>query len=378
MQKLVLKRLSASDLTLFEYHYRNTSGAKQKAINLDAAVFINLLFPLLPSKIGEHHDRVFFTLNIYGPGEAGLHSVTRKILKQQKNWRLNGELISNRPEEPTRYNPLKKDDYAILDFIGDPEPHTVRMYLVARSLEQDAALHTALDKKFGNVFSPRKGMEKIDSEDLASILDESNIKESHPVLDFIDSDVLEDAAQGGFEGQRNLNKKRKNRGVTREELERAKRTAEQIGRLGEEHLNAWLEDEKNAANILNYQWTSDINAVAPYDFEVSLQSGQNRKIDAKSTAGEFSNPIHISVSELVEMAKDDIPYDIYRLYLVKETSSRIRVASDLGNIAKEILIHFDNLPNGVTVDGVSIKPDVLNFNEEIVIDLSDDGDKNGE
>jgi hypothetical protein len=47
-RRITLKRLSASDLTLFEHHFKNTPGAKQKAFNLDASILIDKLYPGLP------------------------------------------------------------------------------------------------------------------------------------------------------------------------------------------------------------------------------------------------------------------------------------------------------------------------------------------
>ena len=38
-QKLAIKRLTASDLTFFEWHYRRTPAVRQKAINLNAVIF---------------------------------------------------------------------------------------------------------------------------------------------------------------------------------------------------------------------------------------------------------------------------------------------------------------------------------------------------
>ena len=87
-RKIAIKRLSASDLTFFEHQFRNTAGTKQKAFNLDRAVFDDELYPSLPLAIG--NDRVPINLSIFGPGLEGLHNLQRKILKQQKNWRLNG------------------------------------------------------------------------------------------------------------------------------------------------------------------------------------------------------------------------------------------------------------------------------------------------
>ena len=129
-RRIALKRLSASDLTLFEYHFRQTSGTKQKAFNLDKSVFIDRLYPSLPETVGS--GRVQVDLSIYGPGLAGLDNLQRKILKQQKNWRFDGELIYNPPEEEDRYNVLSKGDFAIFDFMGEVEPRAARMYLIAQ------------------------------------------------------------------------------------------------------------------------------------------------------------------------------------------------------------------------------------------------------
>lgn len=373
-RKIALKRLSSSDLTLFEYHYRNTNGAKQKAINLDASVFIGTMFPGLPSKMDAIKDRVIITLSIYGPGGVGAHSITRKILKQQKNWRLNGELISNPPEEGSRYNPLTKGDYAIFDFAGEPEPHTARMYLIARELQQDGVLHTALEDSYGKLFSGHKGMLEIDSDDLARLLSSLAIQDRHPILDFIDSDALEDAAQGGLEGVTRLRKRRQNRGVSRDELARARQSAEHIGRLGEEILNAWLEESSHGETGVEHRWNADANAVSPYDFTLMSHGQEIRRIDAKSTAGDFSNTVHVSMAELIEMAEGELPYDLYRLYSISQTSARLRIAGNMKLFADEVLRKLDGLPQGVRIDGISITPETLNFGDEITIDLAEQED----
>ncbi|MEB4590814.1 hypothetical protein VSS37_07480 [Candidatus Thiothrix sp. Deng01] len=377
-RKIALKRLSSSDLTLFEHHYRNSSGAKQKAINLDAAVFVGTLFPSLPDRLDVLRDRVIITLTIYGPGGVGAHTITRKILKQQKNWRLNGELIFNPPEEPSRYDLLAKGDYAIFDFAGDPEPHTARMCLAARNIPQDTLLHTALENRYRASFSSHKGMMEISPDDLAEVLNNIDLPESHPVLDFIDFDVLEDASQGGLDGLAKLRKRRQTRGVSREELNRARQGADRIGRLGEEVLNSWLALQFQAGCGSEYQWESDINAVAPYDFTLMPEGKAKRRVDAKSTAGDFRNPVHVSMAELLEMAQGGHPYDLYRLYMVTAFSAHLRIARNLGQFAQDILAQFANLPHGITVDGTSISPDTLSFEDEIMIDLSENTDDTNE
>lgn len=367
--RLALKRLSSSDLTFFEHHYNNTSGAKQKAFNLDTAIFIDSFYPGLPNRLDGNKSRIPPGLSIYGPGKAGLHSLQRKILKQQKNWRLNGELIHDPPEEKNRYDKMQKGDFAIIDFLGDPEPHTARIYFISRSFSTDEQLHAALEAKYSSDFSSRKGMVLINPEELARLVTVPNFPQGHPILDLLDYDALEDAAQGGIEGIEKLKKRRRSRGVSHEELIKAKKGAEQIGRLGEELLYEWLKARKIKGFIHDFRWESDTNAVAPYDFILLENGSESRRIDAKSTMGDFTNPIHVSIAELYEMAQCNTPYDLYRLYSLKETSARMRIALDMHEFAVKLFNNFTGLPKGVTVDGVSIRPENLNFDKEIFINL---------
>lgn len=369
-KKIVLKRLSASDLTLFEYHYRNTSGTKQKAFNLDRAVFIDKLYPSLPETAPVGTGRVPLDLSIYGPGLSSLHNLQRKILKQQKNWRLNGELIYNPPEDEKRYAPLEKGDFAIIDFSGETEPSAARMYLIARNAPNDAQLYEALDKRYSNQLSARLSMVEIDPDEIARIIDESELAEGHPVADLLDVDALEDAVQGGQLGTQRLKTRRKARGVSREEFERSKRNAEKTGRLGEEILNGHLEEMRDSDKITDFSWVSDSNAIAPYDFTITEADFSERNVDAKSTSGDFNNPIHVSIAELMEMANSEKSYDIYRLYSVRESYARLRIAADVKSFAIKVLDELDNLPEGVSVDSISISPKTLHFDDEIEIDFT--------
>lgn len=367
-RKIAVKRLSASDLTLFEHHFRHTEGTKQKALNLDVAIFIDRFYPGLLARLDATKDRLPLDLSIYGPGGAGLHNLQRKILKQQKNWRLNGELIYNPPEDDDRYNLLQTGDYAVLEFFGDVEPQSARIYLVAKST--DPTLFAAITDKYAESFSVRKGMEAVDAEELIDVIQGLGLPPEHPLLDLADSDALEDAAQGGIEGITKLRTHRKARGVSREELAQAKKIAEKNGRLGEEILNVWLEDQANAGVILGFCWDSNHNAIAPYDFSIYDGETAVRRIDAKSTSGDFNNRIHVSIAELNEMAHGCVPYDIYRLYNMKESKANLRIARDLKSFADEILGAFSSLPSGVAVDSISIDPSGLEFGEEILIDVS--------
>jgi len=370
-RKLALKRLSSSDLTIFEHHFRLTTGAKQKGINLDKAVIIGKFFPALQIRPDLRSDALI--LSIFGPDGAGLQTVTRKVLKQQKNWRLNGEYIKAPDNNTTRYDTLEKDDFAVLEFTGDIEPKAARVCLVARASAKDASLHAALESAYGARFSDRRGMIELTGEEFSSVLARAGVPDDHPILDFTDADALEDAALGGIDGLSTLLQRRRTRGVSQEELAKARQNASQIGRQGEELVDEWLESERTAGNFLDYQWTSDANAISPFDFVVHPSLGPSRKLDVKSTAGEFTNPIHISMSELVEMASSETMYDIYRLYAVAEDFARMRIAKDLRGFALTVLNSLRALPPGVKVDGVSVDPLQLPFDEnDIVIDFRED------
>lgn len=371
-RRIALKRLSESDLTLFEYHYRKTPGAKQKAVNLDRSVFIDELYPSLPDILDIAQDRVALDLSIYGPGGADLENLQRKILKQQKNWRLNGELIYNPEENTNRYSRLNKGDLVLFEFFGEPSPSAMWMCLIGQKYTTDAALYEALHTRYSSLFTPHKAMLTVSVDDMADLLENIDLPADHPVYDLIDETALEDAVRGGLSGIRKLRRRRKTGAVGREEYERARRNAEHIGRLGEEILNGWFEDELANSRLQALVWESDTNAIAPLDFRITDAKGTKRSVDAKTTSGEFTNPIHISIAELAEMADSEQPYDLYRLYHVKEFTAKLRIAHDTRTFARELLVQLSNLPEGVTVDSVSVSPQTLDFEAERTITIRTD------
>jgi hypothetical protein len=189
----------------------------------------------------------------------------------------------------------------------------------------------------------------------------------HPILDWVDSAAVEDAAMGGAQGVQSLLKRRKGRGLSRDEFEQSKGAAETVGRQGEEVLNGYLDMLKKEHKIQDFRWVSQENIISPYDF-LELRGGvPARKMDAKSTTGSFSNPIHVSLGELVESQQSDVPYDIYRLYDVREGYAKLRIARDVKGNLKSIVDTIGRLPKGVTVDSVSIAPGLLKFGDEIII-----------
>jgi len=182
---------------------------------------------------------------------------------------------------------------------------------------------------------------------------------------------LEDAALGGGQGLKRLYRRASLRQVSKEDLERARRNAGEVGRVGEELVNSHLIQLHGRGEIAEVEWTSQNNAVAPFDFRVRLPGGEVILIDAKTTNGEFDRPVHISLNELLQMANGTERYDIYRVYGASLTEARLRVTSDLRNLGREILVALATLPDGIVVDSVSVSPSALKFSPEVTLSMPD-------
>lgn len=362
-RRIALKRLTASDLTLFEWQFRNRNAGNQKSINLNADVFIDQLFPSLPEAAVETAGRIPLDLSIYGPSYAGLHNLQRKILKggAYKNWRLDGEFISNPPDEPQRYNVLQPGDFALFEFRGRIIPSAAKLILVARDMPTDRPLYDLLNTYLGG-----RRMIAVTANDLGTIGNQFN-DEAHPFKELTIDAALEDAALGGVKGIRTLRRRPATRALSREELQRARRIAEEVGRSGEELVCQYLIGLKANGTIRDFVWTADQNAVAPYDFLIARLDGTEVAVDVKSTSGEFERSIHISTAELTEMTGAR-QYDIYRVFGVSENIGIMRITENIGAFAAEILqgIH---VPQGVSVDSVSVDIAGLPFGAEIRLEI---------
>ena len=73
-------------------------------------------------------------------------------------------------------------------------------------------------------------------------------------------------------------------------------------------------------------------------------------LDVKSTTGEFSRNLHISMNELYQMAESQQRYDLYRVYLIND--------------------YINNLPEKVMPDGFSVNPEIIDFSEELTIEYN--------
>lgn len=361
MSKLAIKKLTDSDLTFFHWHFVNAKrGGNQKAINLNADIFIKKLFPLLPNQ-GETAFTI--DLQIYGPNAAPADILARKILKSStyKNWRLNGESVHNPIYMPNRYDKLKCNDYAILAFEGDLAPDQLKIVLISKSETADSQIHKSIESFMGDASS----MRAITVEELSNIVEKSSPDSNHPIRIYEFEAALEDAAKGGEAGAKRLEKWVPNYKVTKRDLAKARIRATEAGELGEEFVYSLLCDMKRNNVIKNFTWASNDNAIQAYDFIIN----DNIYIDAKSTFGNFEQLIHISMNELLHMR--ELPeYRIYRIHSINGENAMVSITEPMRDFAKDILDILKSIPKGVRPDSFSVDPRRFKISDEHKVRIS--------
>ena len=371
--KLAIKQLTASDLTIFAGRFTKLAIKGRKSITLSANVFVDRLFPAI-GVATRQSGGVLVDLWIYGPDNPRALNLQRKIIRGRpyRNWKLDGELIANPIDDPTRFNSLMPGDYAIFSFEGDVVPSQVTIVFVAKSLPEDAQLHAVLD---GLGMSGRDTMRVLDESAIADIAARALLSENHPLISFTITDDLQEAAIGGAAATERLLRRARPPNVSAEALRRAREQADEIGRLGEALIAIYLARQKRAGAIADYEWVSEANAVAPMDFRLSPLADGPERIDVKTTSGPFERDFHASLAELKEMAADsDGPYRIYRVYEATENGAKLRISAEMKGFALSVLASLAGLPGGVVIDAVSIDPGVVSFDQEIALTSAEDDD----
>ncbi len=359
MRKLALKKLKPTDLSFFKTHFNHAPQSKQKGFNLDSKVMqregffpaLKALLEPMPRKAA-HVDLVFF-----GPGLAPAHSLARKVKIDAKNLRLNGELVHDPEEEPTRYGHLAVGDFAVMEFGGDAVPDSVKVVLVAANNAQDAGLYKVFSKMLP---SADDSMAALSEEALQAAIEEAQPLAQHPIRNWLDPVLLEEIGSGDSQAIARVNKLLPRQGMSPEAFKSTKEAAARNGQLGEELLKQYLESDA-PHGVASHEWTSQINAISPYDFSLIMATGEVRHVDAKSTSGSFSTRLYLSTAEVRHALGSGVPYDIYRLYNVTEESAEMRVARDVKARLQEVMDSLAEVPAGVNVDSLSFEPDYFVF-----------------
>lgn len=366
LRKLAVKRLTASDLTFFKWQYNNRNAGNQKAINLNADVFIDALYPGLPETSSGAAGNIPLNLSVYGPGLEGEYTLQRKITKgpTYKNWRLNGEFIDDPEENPGRFNVLGPGDLVVFEFFGDTRPESARAVFVSAEVPEDVNLHQAFD----GVVGARPSMVDLTPSELARVVAESGVRD-HPIFDLINLDTVIDAATVGDEQDTaGLRSPPSSKRVSRDLLLRAKSNFDRVGELGEQFVNSYLTKLKADAVIEELEWSSRDNAASPYDFRMRV-GGEWVLIDVKATESSFNNRIHVSLSELRQMGYGSEKYDLYRVFEMDDASAKLRIAENMKDWAKSVVDVLAGLPARVTAGSVTVPPPDLPFGSEIEVEM---------
>ena len=135
-------------------------------------------------------------------------------------------------------------------------------------------------------------------------------------------------------------------------------------------VDFYLKCRLDEGKITNYDWASDLNAIAPHDFRIQ-RDGSWEKLEIKTTTRNFGREYHLPHSELHDMVYGGEIYRIGRVYELTLDGAKMRISEDLREFGQTILEDFSKLPPGVAVDGVSITPDEAMFGGEIVLSVPD-------
>jgi hypothetical protein len=371
-EKIAVKRLTRSDLTFFKWHFENAANAgNQKAINLNRNPFVDKLFPALPEVAEESGGKIPVNLSIFGPGFAPEYSVARKIIKSSsyKNWRLDGEFIVDPDDSPARFRSLQAGDLVLFVFSGAASPVSVSAFFISRHVEEDEDLHRQFDAYLGN-----DKMKVITRSEVDRIIMVAAPNSEHPINGLTMVEDLEDASQGGALGTHRLLSRAQTRRVSRSDLTKARASAELVGQQGEEFVRDYFQQLQDQGEIESFEWTASLNAVSPYDFSLTDNDGQNVLVEVKSTRSEFECAVHISYNELRTMAVANKRYDLYRVFNMAGMEAQMAMARNLKPFAVSVLHTLELLPEGITVNSISICPShpMLTFEERLQIRLLDE------
>jgi hypothetical protein len=379
---LAIKNLAGSDLGWFRPLVGRFANTKQKGINLNADVLIEKFYRDLPAVAASQSGRIMVDVTIYGPRGAGPMPGSFKIIRSAggKNRRLNGTLVNEPLDEPGRFSGLQPNDLAVLAFDGRPAPTDIRLVLLSAHSLEDGTLHSALAPHVSG--AGQKTMATIGEAGLRAALDASGVPSSHPLwllLDGEDAPDLEDASHGGIVGTRRLETRRIGRPVSRVEMRRAVLAAADTGQLGEELVNAHLAKRQDVEPGFRFEWVSDNNAIAPYDFNCG-DTKEEFCVDAKATRSDFGGVFHMSFREVIHAAESPIPYLIYRVYELTEDGGKFRASNDIRSFALQLRSQHDaSMPGNVTADGFSIPVDTpgLVWSEPVSVVFDDDPENRG-
>ena len=234
--KIAIKKLTKSDLTLFKVQYEQQQGqiSKQKSININVKPFVTEFYPNANDVALKHNNRFGVNLEIYGPDHSlPAQVLQRKIVKSSKNWRLNGELIPG-DGHTNDYTQLAEHDLAIIEFLGDDVPTGLKLVLISHA--HSPYLHSFVKIKFSEK-SSRDTMIEVQRAELLEWQNnyagtDTDIEDVFYTF-FVEDRIAEDVITGEIDSSKE-EISYSTRTVSKADLRAGKNEAERVGENGEE------------------------------------------------------------------------------------------------------------------------------------------------
>lgn len=365
-EKIAIKVMAGSDLSFFDQLFKQRrTKSNQKAINLNADVFADVLYPnfaeIHPSEGGE--TRVSVTLR--GPLPGRPYRFIRSITKSEnsKNWRLNGATVPDPDGEKDKFNDLNAQDIAVIEFHGDPRPEALTLVLV--SAKHDARLRERLAAE-----TQGKSMARIARTRLIEIADAVGADSHHPIrallIDQELESLLEQAKIGAAPAVRKL-RARIGRKLSQAELDATLGKIRRIGLDGEAAAYALLMAMKEEGAWAAVTWISKEDAEASWDFEVQETDGRRIRLDAKSTTLPFERYFFLSAAETKAASETAVPYRIIRISDLTDDGAVARISKDINGFAAGIIKWTERLPDGALPTGFSLDTRAIEWESPVPI-----------
>jgi hypothetical protein len=353
--RVAIKLLTKSDISFFAKHVRES---KQKGINLNSEVLVNQFYPALQNRF----DTLVFPFAIIGPNAKPRHSMSRAIVRTEnaKNWRLNGEVVTDPLDDPGRYDLIAQDDYAMLAFEGAERPDAVTLVLV--TAEQDKELHAAIAQRFQ--FTGRHTMLPVLDRDIWSLIEVTQdvYPDQHPLDSLVAPDSLEEAIFGSAASQTHTALgDGLGAAISQDALQRQLKASEETGRRGEEIFGLWLDDNGHEEEA--YSCVCRDHARAAYDYHVLAPEWEDASdgvyVDVKATRSGFSTPFHLSMAE-IRWAAAHPNYRIARVFALATGTPCVTILSGIHEFAKQIMqTVIPHLPPNSAIDGFEVSPNMF-------------------
>ena len=362
---LFIKSLSKSDLTVIKEKYDAQRAAgvnnKQQAIVLRKAWLQGLGFDF------EGHPQGFevpLDITFVGPGcSEPLTYSEAAIARHSKDWRIQGSIIQPDQYSRGRFDSLEAGDLLVIRLSKIDNHMSAGACFVSSRIAADKPIFEQLRHYAGKELS---------SEDVTGILVSCGTGPDYPLNELVVGSERGGTRQTfatdpGMGGKFSVSERAP---ISKDELSERLKTAAHIGEFGEKIFDQWLAGRPkiNGGRVISHCWVAEVDATAPFDFEVQLEDGSTLHIELKSTSGDHDTALYVSRAELEYMSDPSKPDVVLaRLSCVDakaQSDAKLALCHETAPCAEKILAAVGGLPELVRFVAMEIVPGYFEFTEK--------------